>query len=168
MEMHFVEVTNGPQNWGKFLLMRFDSEWSARSVIDGAPLIASRGWGPEHLWMLDLQTGEGGCFRVGGSAKYDLDKHRIWVCPMFEPFLAWLYANLRGPLADLPRHVDLPGAEFMLSGHRRLGPSVVSAIEELKELQKTVAEFGAKRIELTAALEISNRIQRLIGVLGGE
>jgi hypothetical protein len=29
MQVKFIEATNGPQNWGKFMLGRFDSdEWS--------------------------------------------------------------------------------------------------------------------------------------------
>jgi hypothetical protein len=77
----FVEATNGPRNWGKFMVARFTAEeWSRRSVVDPERgLIAGRGWTTQHLLVWDLQTGEGAIFRPGGSARYDLRKHQIWV-----------------------------------------------------------------------------------------
>jgi len=119
MKTKLVEVTNGERNWGKFLLGAFDSELEYRSVIDQRPLIRGRGWSSKHLLVLDLQTGEGAIFCLGGYAKADLDKHRVWVCPMFEPFLTWLYQQ-HDPFA-IPAHVDLPNAEFAISGYRRPG-----------------------------------------------
>src|SRR5688500_5060264 len=99
METKFVEVTNGEQNWGKFLLLRFDTEWeylSALPCFDEGPelvtgrrprLLSSIGWSRDQVWVLDLQTCEGVAVSPGGSAAADLEKHRVWVCPMFEPFL---------------------------------------------------------------------------------
>ena len=120
MKVKLVEVTNGERNWGKFLIGAFDSEWQYRSAIDGNSIIAGRGWVREHILVLDLQTGEGAIFLPGGRAKNDLDKHRIWVCPMFEPFLEWLYKQ-PDPFA-IPAHVDLPDAPFSMAGYRRRGP----------------------------------------------
>jgi hypothetical protein len=124
-----VEITNGPANWGKLLVGMFDDEWEYKSVIDGNPLLAGRGWSRDHLLVLDLQTGEGAIFRLGGHAKADLDKHRVWVCPMFEPFLTWLYAlaakmpgNPQRLYGEIPWHVDLPDAPFAMQGYRRPGP----------------------------------------------
>src|SRR6266702_1985984 len=56
-----------------------------------------------------LRTGEGAFFRVHrqGVASADLDKHQIWVCPMFEPFLNWLYKQDVSDLDQLPSLVDL-------------------------------------------------------------
>jgi hypothetical protein len=125
METKIIEASNGPQNYGKFLLGRMDSEWRTPSALpgyEGGSVVAARGWGHEHLWVLDLQTGEGACFRPGGNAAADLGKHCIWVCPLFEPFLAWLYRQELDDLQALPAHVDLPDAPFLMSGHRRLGP----------------------------------------------
>lgn len=119
MKTRLVEVTNGPLNWGKFLLGTFDSEWEYRSVIDSTPLVAGRGWDRKSILLLDLQTGEGAIFYPGGYAKADLDKHKIWVCPMFEPFLTWLYKQ-PDPFA-IPAHVDLPDAPFAMQGYRRSG-----------------------------------------------
>lgn len=125
----FVEVTNGERNWGKFMVGRFDgADWLYKSKVDvhegccadGGSLLAGRGWSPRHLFVMDLQTGEGAMFSPGGSAKADLNKHKIWVCPLFEPFLEWLYQqNLS--LHDLPAHVDLPDAPFAWQGYRRAG-----------------------------------------------
>ena len=127
MKIKLVEVTNGIANWGKFLLGAFDTEWEYKSVIDGNSIIAGRGWSRDHILVLDLQTGEGAMFRLGGSAKADLDQHKIWVCPMYEPFLTWLYAQAgfhgtAGFWDELPAHVDLPDAEFAFAGYRRPGP----------------------------------------------
>ena len=122
MITHFIEATNGPKNWGKFMVARFDAEeWERRSTIDQCLLLLNRGWAPDHLLVVDLQTGEGAVFMPGGSARHDLNKHRIWVCPLFEPFLEWLYVQDLGDITQLPAHVDLLDAPFSLHGYRREG-----------------------------------------------
>ena len=73
------------------------------------------------MLVVDLETGEGAMFSPGGLAAADLQKHRIWVCPMFEPFLAWLYKQDLSDLTKLPKHVDLPDAPFEMHGYRREG-----------------------------------------------
>jgi hypothetical protein len=120
----FIEVTNGPLNWGKFMLGRFtEEEWAHRSAVDELPLIWTRGWDEKHILVWDLQTGEGAIFLPGGYAKADLDKHRIWVCPMFEPFLTWLYKQDLSDIDNLPPHVNFSQEEapFAMSGYRRPG-----------------------------------------------
>ena len=120
MHTQIVEVTNGPLNWGKFLIGQFTDEWQQLSIVDPERrLLPSIGIGRDHFWLLDLQTGEGAMFRKGGLAKADLNEHKVWVCPMFEPFLEWLYAQ--PSLDNLPAHVDLPGAPFAMQGYRRAG-----------------------------------------------
>lgn len=149
----FIEATNGPLNWGKFLVGRFEpEEWAQRSgvdLVDSRPLLGARGWAPHHLLVLDLQTGEGAIFRPGGHAGADLQKHRIWVCPLFEPFLAWLYKQELADLDALPAHVDLPAAPFEWRGHRRAGPEegAHGADAELALVLSWVAEWAdhAKR-----------------------
>lgn len=148
MKTKIIEASND-FNWGKFLLGRMDEEWKLRSGLfdvarqvtddvlgDGSyddmhapnyarpgtrPLLAQLGWGPEHLWVLDLQTGEGAFFKPGGYAKNDLDKHAIWVCPLFEPFLGWLYQQDLSDLDALPACVTIE-ARPALQGYRRPGP----------------------------------------------
>lgn len=125
MKTKIIEATNGPRNWGKFMLGRPDTEWERRSMVgphSPQPLMRQRGWTSRHLWVLDLETGEGAFFLPGGSARADLNKHRIWVCPLFEPFLEWLYAQDLTDLSVLPDSVDLPGAPFSMTGYRRPGP----------------------------------------------
>jgi hypothetical protein len=140
----FIEVTNGFQNWGKFMVARFDEEFKRSSEIMQKEIIpemeraAERmggqarpvsnllqgiGWSRGDIIVFDLQTCEGAAFspEVRGSVHYDLEKHSIWVCPMFKPFLEWLYQQDLSDLDKLPKHVDLPEAEFMLSGYRRQG-----------------------------------------------
>lgn len=121
MKIKIIGATNG-MNWGKFLVAQFDVEWSRYSTLAESrlPLLRQCGWGPEHVWVLDLQTGEGAYFRHGGFASADLNKHKIWVCPLFEPFLVWFYKQ-ELDLEKLPALVELPEAEFAFYGYRRSG-----------------------------------------------
>lgn len=123
MKIKFIEVTNNNRNWGKFLLGKFTDEWEYRSTIAGGgrSLLYEVGWTPAHLLILDLQTGEGAIFRPGGMVKHDLDKHKIWVCPMYEPFLEWLYKQDLSDLDKLPAFLDLKDAPFSMQGYRRPG-----------------------------------------------
>jgi len=128
METKIIEAAHGPDggNWGKFLLGRPDTEWSRLSEVDTAsrrPLLAQRGWSPGHLWACDLETGEGVYVHPGGSARADLGRHQVWVCPLFEPFLEWLYRQDLADLQALPDVVYLPGAPFAQYGYRRGGPA---------------------------------------------
>lgn len=128
VETKIIEATQDLKhsaNWGKFCVARFTDEWQRRSGVDThsrTPLLRARGWGPDHLWVLDLETGEAAFFLPGGKASADLNKHRIWVCPLFEPFLAWLYQQDLTDLAALPDVVELPEAPFAMYGYRRGGP----------------------------------------------
>ena len=73
----------------------------------------------------------GAVFAPGGSPSHDLQKHRIWVCPMYEPFLNWLYKQDLTDLDKLPAMVNLKDAEFVLYGHRRPGPEGHKSSERL-------------------------------------
>lgn len=127
MQTKLIEATQGIEhgfNHGKFLLGRFDAEWEHLSEMDAAhgyerSLLGRCGWSRDHLLVLDVQTGEGAIFYPGGMAKADLDKHKVWVCPMFEPFLAWLYAQDLSDLSKLPDLVELPEAPAAMHGYRR-------------------------------------------------
>jgi hypothetical protein len=127
-----VQSAGRPGNWGKFLVGVFDErERAHESRVDpGRELLAACGWwgtATSNLWVLDLQTGEGAFLNPHGSANADLARHRVWVCPMYEPFLEWLYAAFRADpgldIAGLPDVVELPDAEFALAGYRRPGPA---------------------------------------------
>ena len=121
MQTKFMEVTNNNKNWGKFLLFRFDNEWQYKSAFTGRSLLHEVGWNQENIFVLDLQTGEGARFMPGGLASADLDKHKIWVYPMYEPFLNWLYRQNLEDLTKLPDSLDIPEAEFAMRGYRRGG-----------------------------------------------
>lgn len=118
-------------NWGKFMVGVFDREWNWRSqvlaqlhggdsTVARRPLLSEVGWGPRHVWVVDLQTGEGAIFAHGGLASADLSRKRIWVCVLFEAFLTWLYKQDLSTLDDLPQTVDLD-VEFAFHGYRRPG-----------------------------------------------
>lgn len=129
MNLVFLEATNG-FNWGKFAIGRFDgNEWAYPSKIDtmtgstvtlSVRLLRTVGWGPDHFFFLDLQTGEGAIFRHGGYAEADLNKHRIWVCPMALPALRYIMSH---PLDELPELLELTEAEApsAMQGYRRAG-----------------------------------------------
>lgn len=130
MRTRIVEVTNGVANWGKFLVGEFDEEWNRQTALPldpelkfDMPLLRQLGHSHQSHLIFDLQTCEGVALPLphkSSDAHCDLDKHRVWVCPMFEPFLAWLYVNFT-TLDALPEHLDLPDAEFSMSGYRRSG-----------------------------------------------
>jgi hypothetical protein len=133
METKFVEAGHGerPGNWGKFLVARFDAaEWTEPARYPGCDypcLIASQSWAEDMVWVMDLATQEGAGFMPGGLAEADLQRHQIRVCPLFEPFLVWLYEFVAEHAEtwwqDLPRTLDLPDADFVLFGYRRPGAS---------------------------------------------
>jgi hypothetical protein len=127
LKTKIIEATQDKEqgfNWGKFLICKFDSEWEYISQMDQRPLLAGRGWDNSHVMVIDLQTGEGSLFRQGGLARADLHKHKIWVCPMYEPFLEWLYQQDLNDLDKLPPIVVIPGVPGALSGYRRPGPEI--------------------------------------------
>lgn len=129
MRIKIVEVTQDKGagfNWGKMMIGEFTpEEWNTGSVIgDHRSLLAARGWGPNHRLVLDLETGEGALFSFPiGSASADLNKHRVWVCPMFEPLMEHLQAiRWSGDLDELPDVIELPDAPAAMAGYRRPGP----------------------------------------------
>lgn len=150
MRTYRFEASNGA-NWGKFCVAVMDTEWTWRSTVDDLPgsLLARRGWSRSHLWVLDLQTGEGALFLHGGYARADLGKHQIWVCPLFEPFLAWLYRQDPRDFERLSEHaVELPPAPVILYGHRRPGPTAAERARRLRHTRfprRVVRRTGAGR-----------------------
>lgn len=131
MRTRLIEATqdtkDGP-NWGKFMIGQMDEEFRHKSRIDpGRGLLRwGCGWhSPDMVWVMDLETKEGAVFHPGGNARADLRARQIWVCVMFEPFLAWLYAwaGIHGCLDfdKLPDVVELPYVRFDLYGYRRQG-----------------------------------------------
>ena len=133
MDFHAIEATQavvGGGNWGKFGIARFtDAEWALRSAMPGAErsrVIAGRGWSRQAVWVMDLETGEAAMFWPGGNPRMDLQKKQIWVCPLYEPFLEWLYGHVQEHQAQwwdaLPVLVELPEAPFEIHGYRRSGP----------------------------------------------
>lgn len=140
MLTRFIEATNidhGGINWGKFLVAKFDSaDWNVHAVeADGLLLEVLPGkesWNRDtSVIVFDLQTGEGARFDLRTEPAMQLDKHRVWVCPMFAPFLDWLFKEIQSRPPGLGRFdiTTLPAvakfaAPSALAGHRRQGPTV--------------------------------------------
>lgn len=125
METKFIEATQKEShiNWGKFMVSRWTpEEWQRVSGIGHGSLLHEVGWTDQHIMVTDLQTGEGAVFKQGGLAKADLNKHQVWVCPMFEPFLEWLYTQDIRNFDALPTVVELDTTDSALWGYRREGP----------------------------------------------
>lgn len=139
MKTVFVDATSPSGNWGKFMVGVFDTEEVNRtSAVDGRLMVWGRGWGPGHILVVDLQTGEGAIFRMGGSATADLAKHSVWVCVLFEAFLDWLY-HQPDPM-NLPPLIELD-VPFAMAGYRRNGRE--DAMRELaQELLTTFQRFA--------------------------
>lgn len=129
MKTRIIEATHGPLgNWGRFMVGRFDTaEWEPLSkVANGQRVMRTAGRNPlRDVLVLDLVTGEGAIFALGGLASADLHKHQVWVCPLFEPFLTWLYGQCQAPedIDALPPLVTLTFEEapFAVHGYRRPG-----------------------------------------------
>jgi hypothetical protein len=159
-----VELTDR-FNWGKFLVARFDEqEWARRSLVDGQPLLSGQcGWTTQHILVLDLQTGEGAMFRPSGLASADLEKHRVWVCPMFEVFLGWLYDHPEhwADILTLPPLIELDPEKTRghnaIYGHRRAGPPQEVIDQKARETKlpqrKDSVEPAASRTFAELALE---------------
>lgn len=131
MKTRIIEATTGPVgNWGKFLVGQFDStEMAVVSAIapEYGSILRQRGWwnAADYFLMLDIETGEGAVFRHGGLAEADLDKHRVWVCPLFSPTLQRLYQFAPFDLDTLPSviELDFEEAPFAMAAPRRPGHS---------------------------------------------
>lgn len=125
MKIKMIEATNvtaGGMNWGKFMVGRFtEEEWAYRSaIVPERSLLRTVGWTKKHILVWDLQTGEGAIFSPDGMARIDLNqKHQVWVCPMYEPFLTWLYQQDLTDLDTLPALVEIKNPESALYGYRR-------------------------------------------------
>lgn len=134
-----------PMNHGKFLVGRLDVEYS-RKDVDGYALLLPR-WSPtEHLFVMDIETGEGAMFRHGGLARADLTKHRIWVCVLFQPFLEWLYKQDVSDLDALPDTVKLTGIPLQMRGYRRPGIDMDDVMEALVDVHDRLAVTGSKEL----------------------
>lgn len=140
MELKFIEAghpvdENGfGGNWGKFAVGRWTGpelgEKTKYPGCEGQNIASLRGWGGDHVWLFDLQTGEAARFHTNNpipvDVRHQLKTHKIWVCPMFEPFMVWLWGHIRlhpDWWDTLPRTVELPAdTPFDFAGYRRPGP----------------------------------------------
>lgn len=142
MKIKFIEATNpsdrgdaGCFNWGKFLLLQLGpEEWTYKSQLPVPteleefqrkhPLLGLIGYSRANVWVFDLQTRQGAAFVPCGIAALDLAQTKIWVCPMYEPFLEWLYRQDLTDITTLPAVVELVNATGSLRGYQREGVQV--------------------------------------------
>jgi hypothetical protein len=137
MKTQIIEAHGNGGNFGKFMVCQLDTdEWERKSVVDpdGRSLLASIGyWHRDWFWLLDLQTGEGVFVQPKGRASWQLDKHKVWVCPLFEPFMDWFISQEPTDVAELPIEVLLPDAPGALYGYRRAGHSCEDSERSCRE-----------------------------------
>lgn len=121
MDIHFLEVTNGPYNWGKLAVGTFEShEWEYVSQIAAEPLLARLGHGPTTRLFLDLTTGEGALFNCSQALMPQLARHKIWVCPLYEVGLKeFSDHDIHEAQEKWRPHVDVQDALFQFEGYRR-------------------------------------------------
>lgn len=169
MKFHYFEAVNQAPNWGKFAVGRFGPDewgWMSETKLESGEanpysVLGQNGWGRDHLFIMDLATGEGAIFRPGGgSARGDLLKTQLWVCVLFEAFLTWLYQQARargGRLSesDLEAlaagglvHVDVPPAR---AGWRRPGLSQ-EQLDQIKETELLWEHFTGRLAALEAKI----------------
>ena len=134
MDTRFIEASNGV-NYGKFMVARFDMEETLRKTAMpeavGTESFFSyaglRRMTPERTLVMDLQTGEGAEFSLRGGrqeAAWALrERHpKLWVCPLFPPFLGWLFDFVQTQpdprrheldLESIPNFIDLTGKDAL-------------------------------------------------------
>ena len=157
MRRAFIEASNNQVNYGKFAIFAPDvadhTYTCALPGYDTRRLLSwACGWTADDVLIVDLQTGEGARFdpiygRHRDSAAADLNRHRIWVCPLFAPFLTWLYAFTGQHGLDwfnhLPAYIDLPDAPTDTAGYRRPGPLLDGAEQLLVDLTERLSRHAA-------------------------
>ena len=133
MDSRLIEAENGG-NWGKFMVGQWThADLEQRSLVAvGEPLLGRTEGNlrkgqidPRRARLVfDLQTKKGGLFEPdpAGDSNADLEASGLWVCPLFAPFLAWLYERGQAPVASLPSIFNLPPAQSKLQGYKRPGP----------------------------------------------
>lgn len=152
MRRQFIEVSDD-MNWGKMELQQLEpSDMEVMSLVKaGAPLLTaietqrrSSADPLKQVRIWDLQTGEGAVFTParGEDPKAQLDQHRVWVCPLFLPFVRWLFRQDCTDITALPRLVEFPEGDVChLQGYRRGGPDITA--------------FGVVRDKVVEALRLA-------------
>jgi hypothetical protein len=116
--------------------------------VPGAdPAPAPPRWNTSNILVLDLETKEGLVLPSNTYNPLGLldDKHDIWVCPMFRPFLVWLCLQEYTSVTELPDFVALPTDESEMFGHRANGRDRRNEEmwEAFDEIVAAVIEHGA-------------------------
>lgn len=162
MKTKIIEATDG-FNWGRFLVAQFQEEWAATSQVDGGHPILIPRWDRHSIFVMDVVTGEGAIFGPWGLASADLNKHRIWVCPLFEPWLEWLYRQNPIDIDKLPTLVNLDPADTAkhndLAGYRR--PGIRLTRREFEVLDLWLLHLNDKKVANilgTAEQTVTNQI----------
>lgn len=143
MDIHFYEVTNGP-NWGKLAVGTFERhEWEYVSHVAAEPLLARLGHGPSTRLFLDLATGEGALFDCSQGLLPQLARHKIWVCPMFEPGLTeFAKHDIHWDPDEWRPHVDVQTL-FQFEGFRR-SALIRQLVDQAREDAKLSPSYNDK------------------------
>lgn len=122
MITRFVEVTDGWM-YGKFLVCRMDAEELATpsempDARHGERLLVHGGrrrFNDHSTLVIDLQLGTAAAWPLQGLMEAYESEH-LWhlhVCPMYRPFVRWLYEQGRwamgaGDITEIPRYLEVP------------------------------------------------------------
>jgi len=113
MQTKIIEAQDSSHSlWGRFLVGRFDNEWSrcSRSAVmgfDSLPVLSGMGWNQRHLLVMDLSVGHGALFDLADSGPVDFEHRGVYFGPLFKDFMTWLYAQDTSDLDGLPDELEL-------------------------------------------------------------
>lgn len=173
MRTRIVEAHGNGFNWGKMLVGAFEPhEWEYKSQVPGVEgsVVRQQGWGPEHLFVMDLATGEGAIFRLGGLASADLRKHAVWVCVLFPAALEALYELYRQNPVDpvtfvdeLPPVIETPNVIADFRGRRWPGiGAVLRMLEEWQDVDEPMVEAIGNTLAAFSHLDSQELARRVL------
>jgi len=164
MRLYLFEASSGwAKNYGTFAVGRLGSEELRQesAYYPGSSALGQRKYDERKLWAMDMVTCEGAAFDPKADLVSQLERHQIWVCVLYEPFLRWLGQQDLRDLSILPRKVDLPDVPPALVGYRRTGP------EHFHGSISGEARAFLRRLLPTTRLEIPSQVHQILGALEG-
>lgn len=169
-----VEVSD-QVNWAKLMVSQFDNDelayksrvdTEAKSLLEAVAARRKEYWGEaqQKRLVVDLQTDEGAWFlpHPERDPKVDLDRHQIWVCPLFYPFLQWLYRTNPVHVSGIPDVVELdPDDVIKFQGYRRPGPQFLG-LGEARDKVVEAMKLASKHDLPQTAVQVLTFAQRVL------